>query len=1042
MLKSSVLFTLILAVLILSACPSVYFEAPKEEAETPTDPGSTDRTVLTGLDAKERLGPDRQARLTALEERYGSEVDLTVNAETGFVTLLRFVREPTASSETAATETRARQFLQDNLSLLAPIGRLSDFIVVENGTECYTPDDDSEAPSLGGTYRFTRMLEGIPVAGDDLLVRFGANGAVRQIENYISAVDLESVSVQDFDPDLQVLSQYIPDPKAWSRVAGTAQDLLVPVQGDIGTESLQLGKLISWSDASGEARSLIALSGGDVLGPWGRGVGSVEGNVHIDPMTGLPDFISFRGEGGRSVPGAGHLADPAQIAFRFLEANKEMFRTGRPVCQFQTVRSEVPAYNPAVSYVRLEQTIAGRRVDGAELVFEIVDGKIMSVAGHVLPEAAMPLTPSISKRAAADLARSALLEYGSRLPTDQAADFQERVGNAQVVGNELVIHPGQLLTGDVDSSRLAYKVSIPNYALLVDAITGNVIFAHSLQTSANIVRDGAGTGVNPVDQSAYVTINIDGVPQPLPPGFVPNADVPQTTTDLGGNAAFFAAHGWFGLNGRGSDLVAITNVTMGGCPNNAFFDFFLSHQAYFCLGAGRNDLVTHEFTHGVLANSSRLIYLDESGALNESYADIMGNRAFPDAVAAGAGWLVGETTVGGAAVRNMANPAAFGDPATWAGYLSRSDLACPAWDVIGLTGACDFGGVHSNSGINNRAHVLLSDGRAGRFTGIGRPKMGTLAFDVMTRRLTPFARMIDAAMLTRESCALFASTGAIAIAIPPATPPVVFAPQDCDIVPLAFEAVGLDPDYIGDWEPRVLGFSGTIPRFTGEVTDNGCVVNDVQLQMDTPSGRQDASVATGGPTPTINYLGLATATIPTTTPPIGTTGKAHIINWTNDFGFSPSVSSSVSTVNPPPGQVSCNAPAGTIPVNRHSATRAHTIIPDGFGGTTTIGLPASTMNPACALTGTEVELVDARGSVLAGPGTTARFTKEVWVPTPFLFPVPVDVSIAATVVPPLPTGPPNLSAAVNWNIDPVGYFDIRFRLHYHVNQPATVTCTP
>src|SRR5262249_54570530 len=40
--------------------------------------------------------------------------------------------------------------------------------------------------------------------------------------------------------------------------------------------------------------------------------------------------------------------------------------------------------------------------------------------------------------------------------------------------------------------------------------------------------------------------------------------------------------------------------------------------------AGSLDVVAHELTHGVTAYSSNLIYLNESGALNEAFSDIMG----------------------------------------------------------------------------------------------------------------------------------------------------------------------------------------------------------------------------------------------------------------------------------------------------------------------------------------------------------------------------------------------------------------------------------
>jgi bacillolysin/thermolysin len=69
-------------------------------------------------------------------------------------------------------------------------------------------------------------------------------------------------------------------------------------------------------------------------------------------------------------------------------------------------------------------------------------------------------------------------------------------------------------------------------------------------------------------------------------------------------------------------------------------------------------IVGHEFTHGVTGTSAMLIYTGESGALNESYSDVLGNLAFPDA---SGGWLAGEESKAGA-IRDLAFPSTSSDP--------------------------------------------------------------------------------------------------------------------------------------------------------------------------------------------------------------------------------------------------------------------------------------------------------------------------------------------------------------------------------------------
>ena len=121
--------------------------------------------------------------------------------------------------------------------------------------------------------------------------------------------------------------------------------------------------------------------------------------------------------------------------------------------------------------------------------------------------------------------------------------------------------------------------------------------------------------------------------------------------------------------------------------------------------SGGLDVVAHEATHGVTDCTSGLIYLNESGALNESFSDIIGNSAEFYAQANGldptvfADWLVGEDIYlpadSAAGDRNMADPEEDGDPDH---YSERQ------------VGGGDNGGVHTNSGIPNHAYYLLVNG--------------------------------------------------------------------------------------------------------------------------------------------------------------------------------------------------------------------------------------------------------------------------------------------------------------------------------------------
>jgi len=68
-------------------------------------------------------------------------------------------------------------------------------------------------------------------------------------------------------------------------------------------------------------------------------------------------------------------------------------------------------------------------------------------------------------------------------------------------------------------------------------------------------------------------------------------------------------------------------------------------------------------------------------------------------------WLMGEDIPGIGAIRNMANPIAFGDP----GKTSDTQFVCSGIEY-------DNGGVHINSGVPNHAYALMVDG--GIYNGI------------------------------------------------------------------------------------------------------------------------------------------------------------------------------------------------------------------------------------------------------------------------------------------------------------------------------------
>ncbi|GAA0063260.1 M4 family metallopeptidase [Clostridium sp. CTA-1] len=109
------------------------------------------------------------------------------------------------------------------------------------------------------------------------------------------------------------------------------------------------------------------------------------------------------------------------------------------------------------------------------------------------------------------------------------------------------------------------------------------------------------------------------------------------------------------------------------------------------------DIVGHEVSHGVTSKESKLKYENESGALNESFSDIMG------VAIDGKNFEIGEEcytpNIPGDTMRDMKDPSRGDQPAHMKDfkYLPNDEDN-------------DWGGVHTNSGIINHAAYLIADG--------------------------------------------------------------------------------------------------------------------------------------------------------------------------------------------------------------------------------------------------------------------------------------------------------------------------------------------
>ncbi len=191
---------------------------------------------------------------------------------------------------------------------------------------------------------------------------------------------------------------------------------------------------------------------------------------------------------------------------------------------------------------------------------------------------------------------------------------------------------------------------------------------------------------------------------------------------------FRTTHNRNSINAEGGNIISIINISdpsSGGGFDNAFWNgaamFYGNGNVAFTPLAEGLDVAGHEMSHGVIQATANLTYQDESGALNEAFADIFGAMIDRD------DWLIGEEIVKlsafpSGAMRSMSDPHNGGNSLSDPGYQPKNVSEQ-------FTGSADNGGVHINSGIINHAYYLFAE-----TNGVGKD----IAEQVFYRALTTY----------------------------------------------------------------------------------------------------------------------------------------------------------------------------------------------------------------------------------------------------------------------------------------------------------------
>ena len=197
------------------------------------------------------------------------------------------------------------------------------------------------------------------------------------------------------------------------------------------------------------------------------------------------------------------------------------------------------------------------------------------------------------------------------------------------------------------------------------------------------------------------------------------------------------------INNKGGNISSFINVKEDGAEmDNAYWNgeaMFYGNgaQAFSPLPAAL-DVAGHEISHGVVQSTANLKYQGESGAMNESFADIFGAMIDRD------DWKMGEDVVKLAffpsgALRDLSNPNN--------GTTQGKNGWQPKFFSERYTGTQDNGGVHINSGIPNYAFYLFAT-----TSGMTKDIAERVFYHALSNYLVASSKFIDLRAAVEQSC--------------------------------------------------------------------------------------------------------------------------------------------------------------------------------------------------------------------------------------------------------------------------------------------------
>ncbi|GAA1150583.1 M4 family metallopeptidase [Streptomyces hebeiensis] len=486
--------------------------------------------------------------------------------------------------------------------------------------------------------------------------------------------------------------------------------------------------------------------------------------VQAGTATAQPDRAPTAPVAGKADPGAlPRDLSPAQRAALIREADTAKAETARKLglgAQEKLVVRDVVQDVDGTTHTRYERTYQGLPVLGGDLVVASSEAgapKSVSKASTAVlknVDTTADIAPAAAEKQALGAAKA---EGSTRTEADRAPRkvvwmaqgsptlaYETVVGGLQHDGTPNELH----VVTDAATGEKLYEYQAVQNGVGNTQYSGQVTLGSTLSGSTYNLTDGG--------RGNHKTYNLNRGTSGTGTLFSKSTDTwgngaASNLETAGADAAYGAGLTWdyfknvHGRTGiRGDGVGAYSRVHYSSGYVNAFWQ-----DSCFCMtygdGSGNAkpltsiDVAAHEMSHGVTANTAKLVYSGESGGLNEATSDIF--------AAAVEFWAANPSDPGDYLVGEKIDINGNGTPLRYMDKPSKDGASKDSW-YSGIGGV----DVHYSSGPANHFFYLLSEGSGAKtingvsynsstsdglpVTGIGRAKAEQIWFKALATKFT------------------------------------------------------------------------------------------------------------------------------------------------------------------------------------------------------------------------------------------------------------------------------------------------------------------